>query len=221
MSLNIIGAGFGRTGTLSLQLALEELGLGPCYHMLEVHKIPSRAGDWIDIMDGKPADWDAIFAGYRATVDWPACRWWRELSEFYPDAKVLLSLREAGGWYRSVENTIYKVMKNAPSEGGPGFERSGVTMARRILMDETFGGRFEDRDHAISVFDRHNAEVREGIDPSRLLVYEPGQGWEPLCEFFGVEVPDTAYPHANSTQSFHEMFGKGMQEHKDSKDAEQ
>jgi hypothetical protein len=207
MSLEIIGAGFGRTGTLSLKQALEQLGLGPCYHMLEVQQSPERAGPWIDALDGKAVDWDGIFTGYRATVDWPACYWWRELSEHYPDAKVLLSLREAGGWYKSVENTIYKVMKNAPNDPSPEFARTGITMARRIVIESSFKGRFEDREFAIDVFNRHNQAVRDGIDPSRLLVYEPGDGWEPLCEFFEVDVPKVDFPHANNTQSFHETFG--------------
>jgi hypothetical protein len=207
MSLKIIGAGFGRTGTLSLKLALEQLGLGPCYHMLEVQQTPARAGVWIDAANREPVDWDAAFEGFSATVDWPACRFWRELADHYPDAKVLLSLREANGWYKSISNTIFKIMSTAPTQGGPEFARSPIAMARRIVVDDTFDGRIDAPEHVIEVFNRHNQAVRDAIDPSRLLVYQPGDGWEPLCKFFDVPVPSTDYPHANSTDDFAKMFG--------------
>jgi len=208
MSLKIIGAGFGRTGTMSLKIALEQLGLGPCYHMMEVQQAPERAGAWIDALNGDPVDWDAVFEGYAATVDWPACRFWRELAERYPEAKVLLSLREVGGWHKSISNTIFKVLSHAPTEGGPGFDRSPVAMARRIVTEDAFDGRLDDAEHVMNVFEKHNRAVRDAIDPGRLLIYEPGQGWEPLCDFFEVPVPSSDYPHANTTEAFAEMFGK-------------
>lgn len=205
MPLKIIGAGFGRTGTLSLKIALEQLGLGPCYHMVSVHEAPERAGAWIEAANGEPVDWDAVFEGFAATVDWPGCTFWRELAQHYPDAKVLLSLREANGWYKSTTNTIFKLMSLAPTEGGPGFDRSPISMARRIVLQDTFDDRIDEPEYIIEVFERHNQAVRDAIDPSRLLVYAPGQGWEPLCKFFDVPVPSTDYPHANSTEAFAEM----------------
>ncbi len=208
MPLQIIGAGFGRTGTMSLKLALEQLGFGPCYHMIEVIQAPERAAAWLDASDGKSVSWDDVFEGYRATVDWPACSYWRELAEYYPQAKVLLSVREAAGWYKSVANTIHKVIANAPAEGRPEAVLSLVGLTRKLVFESTFGGRFEERDHAIDVFERHNQAVRDAIAPERLLVYEPGQGWEPLCDFFDVPVPETDYSHENSTESFTERFSK-------------
>jgi hypothetical protein len=206
MSLEIIGAGFGRTGTLSLKLALEELGLGPCYHMITVHAEPERAGDWIDAISGDPVDWDRVFDGFQSTVDWPACHFWRELADYYPRAKVLLSKREASGWYKNVINTIANVIKSEHAEDAPGRERSPLVMAPKIVLDAAFGGDIDDEASAIRAFEAHNKAVCDAIAPDRLLVYEPGHGWEPLCEFFGVPAPDTDYPHANTTESFQEMF---------------
>ena len=110
MALELIGAGLGRTGTLSLKAALERLGYAPCYHMIEVLTAPERGRHWLARTPTGARDWDAIFRGYRATVDWPAAAFWRELVDRYPDAKVLLSLRDADRWYDSVMNTIYPVM---------------------------------------------------------------------------------------------------------------
>lgn len=203
MTLKIIGAGFGRTGTKSLKLGLEQLGLGPCYHMTEVAEDPRRAGDWIDALAGEPVDWDAVFDGYQSTVDWPACRFWRELSDAYPDAMVLLSQREGRGWHKSVMNTIYNAM-SADVAGVD--ERSILPMVRKLVFEDTFQGRLSDPEYAIEVFDRHNQAVRDSVAPDRLFVYEPGDGWEPLCEFFGVEVPDANFPNVNSTEEFRAQF---------------
>jgi hypothetical protein len=207
MGLEIIGAGFGRTGTLSLKMALEQLGLGPCYHMMEVHKDQGRAAAWLEASRGASPDWEAIFDGFASTVDWPACTFWRELAEAYPDAKVLLSQREATGWHKSVMNTIYRAITSVPDEATEGAAVTSLTMATDLVLRRTFDGKLADADYAIEVFNRHNQAVRDAIAPERLLVYEPGQGWEPLCEFFGVSVPDTDYPHANTTESFQQLFG--------------
>ena len=153
-------------------------------------------------------DWDAVFEGYHATVDWPACRFWRELGEHYPEAKVLLSLRDGQSWYKSVMNTIYKVMSEAPGQGEPEFARSQIGMARRLVLDDTFHGRIEEPDYAIEIFERHNQAVRDAIDPDRLLVYELGQGWQPLCDYFGVPVPDSDFPHANTSEGFGELLAR-------------
>ncbi len=206
MALEIIGAGFGRTGTLSLKLALEQLGLGPCYHMIEIHREPDRARVWIDALDGKPADWDVVFAGYRATVDWPACHWWRDLADYYPNAKVLLSKRDPSAWFKSIHNTIVKATKGVSDEMAEAQPHHPAVLGRRILLDEAFGGRVDDEDYVTGVFEAHNRAVCEAIALERLLVYEPGDGWEPLCRFFGVPVPDTDYPHANSTEDFQPLL---------------
>jgi len=191
MSLKIIGAGFGRTGTESMKRALEMLGYGPCYHMYEVTPDPARYQTWLDIYDGAATpDWDAIFDGYRATVDWPACTYWRELAECYPEAKVLLTVRSAESWFASMEKTILTFMRDP--DANPGISQR---LARRA-----FDNRLDDPGHIMAAFDGHNAEVQAAFGPDRLLVYELGSGWPPLCEFLGVPVPGEPYPRGNDTK---------------------
>jgi hypothetical protein len=212
MGLDIIGAGFGRTGTLSLKLALETLGCGPCYHMLEVHKDPSHAGKWSDAADRRPTDWSALFDGWRAVVDWPASFFWRELADHFPDARLLLSVRDADRWYDSMMATIYQTMRRGMPEGAPEvFVRQGE-MAKKIVIDLTFAGRLEDRAHAIETYERHNQAVRDAFaGGDRLLEFEPSQGWAPLCEFLGQAVPDEDFPRVNDSASFQERFGLAVE----------
>ncbi len=197
MALELIGAGLGRTGTLSLKAALERIGHGPCYHMIEVLAAPERGRHWLEQTQSGSHDWDAIFHGYRATVDWPAAAFWRELVERYPDAKVLLSLRDADGWYDSVMNTIYPVMKQGPRERAPETLHDFHEMVYALIFERTFEGRLKDRAHAKRVFEEHNQTVIDAIPASRLLVYQPGDGWEPICRVLDVPVPDEDVPHLN------------------------
>lgn len=207
MTLEVIGAGFGRTGTLSLKVALEQLGFGPCYHMMEVMGSEVRPYHWMRLLEGDPPTWDEIFDGYRATVDWPACAWWRELAAEYPDAKVILSLRDADGWYDSVMNTIYHALVAKVPETVPPHFKTQMSMVARLVGEDTFGGRIEDRAHAIEVFDRHNRSVIDSIPKERLLVYRPGDGWEPLCRFLERDVPETDFPRLNDTAEFRARLG--------------
>ena len=211
--MEIIGAGFGRTGTTSLKAALEELGFDPCHHMTEVFKHPEQAEVWVAAWRGEPVDWDALLGGYRATLDWPACSFYRELMERYPEAKVLLTVRDPERWYESMRGTIYELSRvtraSLISRVVFAFFRlvafgafgpiARDTLADEIIWDGTFGGRFEDKAHAIGVFERHNEEVKRTIPPEKLLVYEVREGWGPLCEFLGVEVPDEPFPRLNDT----------------------
>lgn len=208
MALSVIGAGFGRTGTLSLKIALERLGLGPCYHMAEVFAHPEHVPAWRDAAEGRPVDWDTLLVGYGAAVDWPACHFWRELAVRHPQARVVLTVRDAERWYASVRDTIYGALcAELPAE--PPVLRAQQAMARRIVLERTFGGRFEDRDHAIRVYREHNEAVRRALPPERLLVYEVAQGWEPLCGFLDRPVPDEPFPRVNSTDEFRARFGAG------------
>jgi hypothetical protein len=212
MTLEVIGAGFGRTGTLSLKVALEELGFGPCYHMSEVFTHPEHVELWRAAAQGEPVDWKQIFGGYRATVDWPACTFYEELMEKYPDAKVILTVRDPQRWYESAYNTIYTVTRAASSS--PIFYLASLVMPRakgmkharrmieEIVWERDFDGRFKDREHAIETFERHNEEVGQRVSPEKLLVYEVNEGWGPLCEFLGVEVPDKPFPHLNDAEVF-------------------
>jgi hypothetical protein len=203
MALDVIGAGFGRTGTLSLRAALTDLGFGPVYHMLEVVKQPEMAADWLHALTDQQA-LTRVLNGYRSAIDWPACHFWRQLMGLYPDAKVILTLRDPEQWYRSIEGTIYQVLSRPPP---PGMPEAQATMARRIVLDETFQGRLGDRDHAIGVFERHNRAVRETVPADKLLVFDVREGWEPLCGFLGVPVPAEPFPRTNSADEFRAMFG--------------
>jgi hypothetical protein len=213
MSVKVIGAGFGRTGTASLKAGLEELGFSQCYHMSECFKHPSHAPLWEDAVAGRPADWDAIFDGYQATVDWPGCSFYKELMEVYPDAKVLLSVRDPDGWYGSTLTTIYRVPKSLllfllklilPHT------RNLYRMVNASVWDGAFGGRFEDREHAIGVYERHNEDVKRHVPPDRLLVYDVKQGWEPLCHFLNVPVPqDRPFPHLNDAAQIQRLLRWG------------
>jgi hypothetical protein len=211
VEVKVIGAGFGRTGTASLRAALETLGFDPCYHMTEVFKHPGHAGFWQAAWREEPVDWDGgLLGAYEATVDWPACTFYAELMERYPDAKVLLSVRDPERWYQSTRNTIYQLGR--VSSGSPlsrlsfalffllafgTFKTGQGSMTEEIVWRGTFDGKFEDKHYAIEVFNRHNEEVRRRVPKDRLLVYEVKEGWGPLCEFLGVEEPDKPFPHLN------------------------
>ena len=190
--MRVIGAGLGRTATFSVKFALEHLGLGPCYHMTEVFagarkNIPL----WLDVVNGKP-DWDVIFDGYQSTTDYPACSYWRELADYYPDAKVVLSVRDADGWFDSVSETIFSDQIQGSLAGSP-----AETMMQGVIFD-AFGDRVKDRVFMTGWFERRNQEVIDALPAERLLIYSPVQGWEPLCSFVGVPVPDDPFPRINS-----------------------
>jgi Sulfotransferase domain len=204
MTLKVIGAGFGRTGTLSLKVALEQLGFGPCYHMVEVFKNPDAPAWWVEAADGN-ADWDKVFRGYNACVDWPAATFYAGLADIYPDAKVILTEREPEAWFRSTQATIFP--RATPLDTAAPFDQ----MFRKVIA-RLFDYRMRDHDHVIDVFARHNAEVRRRIAPDRLLVYEVAQGWEPLCRFLGVAVPSTPMPKTNSTEEFGRHVGPARNE---------
>lgn len=217
--MKVIGAGFGRTGTLSIKAALEELGFGRCYHAGEVGKNPAHAKVWAAATLGKPVDWGKLFEGYQATVDWPACTHYKELMEAYPDAKVLLSVRDPARWYESVYETIYNMYKMkhvvnkdafVPLNASLRVSDPATQVPGRVryspLWDGTFSGRFEDREFAIGVFNRHNEEVKRHVPPERLLVYEVKDGWEPLCEFLGVGLPEgKSFPRLNESVGFWDL----------------
>jgi hypothetical protein len=211
MGLKVVGAGFGRTGTLSLKNALEMLGFGPCYHMMEVFPRPEHVRMWHRLAFEKSVDWDELFRGFQATVDWPSARWWREIAEHYPDAKVLLSLRDPEAWYKSMSETIYQPMKHTAPVTAPELVRMQNEMVRKAILDETFDNRFEDKPHAIEVFKRHNQEVQDTIDAARLLVFDVREGWAPLCRFLEVPVPSQSFPRLNDTASTQAMI-KAMRE---------
>jgi len=192
MPLKVIGAGLGRTATFSLKFALEHLGLGPCYHMSEVFAGARRNVPlWLEVVKGRP-DWDAIFDGYQSTTDYPACSYWQELTEYYPNAKVVLTVRDADSWFDSVSETIFSEQMQGSLAGTPVDE-----MMRGVIFD-VFGARVKDRGFMTNWFKSRNQAVIDALPAERLLVYSPKDGWGPLCSFLGIAVPDGPFPRINS-----------------------
>jgi hypothetical protein len=204
MGLGVIGSGLGRTGTKSLQTALNMLGVGPCYHMIEVFTRPEAMALWIEAGAGRP-DWNAIFQGYGATVDYPSAAFWRELAAYYPDARIIHTVRDPESWFESTQATIF-----SPESAAAKAIASGEGPMADFLLSFAgpLAGRLHDKDFLIDHFNRHTEEVLAAIPPERLLVYQAGEGWEPLCRFLGVPVPDAPYPSENSRENF---IGRGLQ----------
>lgn len=199
MTLSVIGAGLGRTGTASLKVALEKLGAGKCHHMSEVFGSPEQIALWAKAADGKP-DWPAIFNGYGAAVDFPTAAFWREIAAFYPKAKVILSLRDPEKWWESTQETILS----------PQFAPAMLNMPFAPVISGVvwrfFDGRIHDRAHLLAVFNRHTEDVRRAIPKDRLLVFEAKDGWVPLCEFLGAPVPSEPFPRVNSKEEMKPMI---------------
>lgn len=203
--LEVIGAGFGRTGTLSLKVALERLGFGPCHHMLALFENPDGIRLWRKAARGESVDWDEVYRGYRSTVDWPGARFWCELAEHYPAAKVILSTRDPERWYDSALGTIHRAAMDDSPPASPVLAEMRA-MAREVVWDGLFEGRFTDRDHSLRIFNEHIEAVRGRLPANRLLVFEVAQGWEPLCEFLGKPVPDEPFPCRNRREEFDSLL---------------
>ena len=201
MALAVVGAGFRRTGTNSLKVALEMLTLGPCHHMFEVLNDLEQLPFWQAAARGELPDWDQVFAAYGAAVDWPSARYWREISTHYPDAKVVLSVRPVDTWIDSAYATIFPSMRAWESRP-MGHRRLVGEMSNETINNQIFGGRLDDKEHARQVYRAHIAEVQATIAPERLLTYDVAEGWQPLCQFLGVPVPKDAFARTNSTAEF-------------------
>ncbi len=205
MSLQVVGAGLGRTGTHSLKLAFEQLLGGPCYHMLEVLNRPDQAAAWAAAVEGAGPDWTTFLAGYVATVDWPAAAFWSELAEAAPDAIVVLSVHDPEEWWESASRTIFSVL----SRGAPPDDAGAVAELAMIhsLMEQRFTPHWKDRAPAIEAYESHNARVRASVPRDRLVEWRCGDGWEPLCRGLGLAVPSDPFPHVNTTSEFRALTG--------------
>ena len=206
MTLSVIGAGFGRTGTLSIKTALENLEFGPCHHMEEVFTKPGQLPFWRAAVAGEKVDWDAVFAGYSSAIDWPSTHFWRELSDYYPDAKILLSLRPPETWWKSFSGTIKKLLEirnSVPDE----YIRSVLDMAYEMIALQTFGGSMDDEAIVMAAYQKRIDEVTEAIPAERLLIFDVTEGWTPLCKFLHQPVPDEDFPKINSAEEFWKTFG--------------
>jgi hypothetical protein len=205
MSLQVIGPGFGRTGTASLKRALEIIGLGPCHHMEECFAHPEQIPFWQAVVAGRPVDWDSVFEGYRSQVDWPGAHCWRALIAAYPDAKVVHSVRPEESWWTSFSATIgtligvYRAGQLPPL---PPHVQAMMTVAAEIVETQTFGCPAADKAGVLAAYRKRTAEVIAAVPPDRLLVFDVAEGWEPLCAFLGKPVPAEPFPHLNSTADF-------------------
>jgi hypothetical protein len=207
--MKLIGAGLPRTGTLTQKMALEMLGLGPCYHMVNVLGDLEQARHWDRALDGE-APWKEVFDGFDSTVDWPGGYFYRELMDFYPEAKVLLSVRDPESWERSMRQTVWAVrhgeslirlLSSAQAHVNPPWQ-GFLNMIDRLVWGATFGTGHETAEQLIETMLRHNEQVERDVPAERLLVWRVEDGWQPLCEFLEVPVPDAPFPHVNDTTEF-------------------
>ena len=206
MTLRVVGAGLGRTGTHSLKLALEQLLGGPCYHMSETFGRPADIPVWHAAANGQMPDWPTFLAEYTATVDWPACAFWRPLADEFPDAIVLLSTRSsADAWWKSADDTIFRVSQRKIPK-----EHLDVMSAQLAMVDDLFANTFTadlSEAPAKQAYGEHNAAVRAAVDPARLVDWQPGDGWDPICRALSLPVPSEPFPHVNTTADFRAMIG--------------
>lgn len=204
MTLRVVGAGLGRTGTHSLKVALEQLLGAPCYHMIEVFGRPDDIAVWQAAVDNEPVDWDALMRDYSAAVDWPVCAFWPEIAAANPDAIVLLSTRSSPqAWWKSADETIFSVTRRDPPED-PVMQRQ-MTMIRGLF--ERFTPQWDDAASAQRAYEEHNAHVRATVPADRLVDWQPGDGWDPICAALSLPVPDAPFPHVNTTDEFRAMAG--------------
>jgi hypothetical protein len=204
MAIQLVGAGLGRTGTMSLKLALERLLGGTCHHMIEVFANPDEVPIWHRVMLGDAVDVEALLPDYTAIVDYPGAAVWRELADTFPEAPVLLSTRStAEEWWDSASATILSVGRDEPTDDvGRGFRSMVDDMFARSL-----GCAIDDREGVMAAYEAHNAAVRAEVPPGRLFEYRPGDGWAPLCAALDLPVPDEPFPHTNTRAEFRERAG--------------
>jgi hypothetical protein len=196
---------------MSQKAALEQLGFGPSFHMIDVARRPELLPSWQAAADGGEVDWREVLDGWGSTVDWPACTFWEQIWAAFPDAKILLSVRDSRAWYASCAKSIHASAQAAAKgelDGGDvEVSPEAMRMINGLIWNGTFEGRFDDEEFAIGVFEAHNEDVRRKVPADRLLAYEVSQGWEPLCDFLDVPVPDGPMPHLNDAASFRAMVG--------------
>ncbi|GAA3203086.1 sulfotransferase family protein [Nonomuraea helvata] len=219
--LTVIGAGFPRTGTTSMKAALERLGFGPCHHMFDILTNPARVDRWLPLATGGQVDWEEVFDGFRSTQDWPASFFWREQAKAYPEAKVVLTVRDPHDWYVSMQalaasgpgRQLPEDMPEAAAAMFDGMRRLGPVL--ELISRSVFDGHgslregLPDEDVAVAAFERHVATVKESLPAERLLVFDVREGWEPLCRFLGVDVPDgEPFPHLNDAKAIRQTMDR-------------
>jgi hypothetical protein len=204
MTIQLIGAGLGRTGTMSLKLALEQLLGGTCHHMMEVGAHPDEIPVWDDAMRGRPVDWHDLLDGYTAIVDYPGAALWRDLAGAFPDAPILLSTRSsARTWYESAAATIFETSRRPPTDDQDRRHKAMIVE----MLESSLGASLDDADALMAAYDAHNAAVRAEVPAERLFEYRPGDGWTPLCAALGIEIPEVDFPHVNTRDQFRSRAG--------------
>ncbi|MEV1026439.1 sulfotransferase family protein [Streptomyces sp. NPDC050264] len=209
--LKLFNAGLGRTGTTSLKAALDRLGLGPSFHMFDLVSDEQRLRQWEGALcGGERPDWAALFDGCTAAVDGPCAVHYEQIAEAFPDAKVILTVRDAESWWRSTYDTLYQfVLRSAEHPPAPDSHQARLLrLTSTLVWDGLFGGRFPDKDHAVEVYRRHNEDVVRALGADRVLVYDVRQGWEPLCAFLGVEAPQEEFPRANDSAAMRQRIAQ-------------
>lgn len=216
MSIKIIGAGFPRTGTTTLKKALELLGYDKTYHFKDLIADPKKLKHWKELEAKGTTNFDQLFDGFQATVDFPGYPYYKILMHKYPDAKMILTTRDVDKWYESTLKTVWKA--------GPQTILAKIVLLSKMIFNETlrdtflcikfmrktylnkqFNGDFASSDHAKKVFFSHIDDVKKNVPEKQLLIYEVADGWQPLCDFLGVDVPNEPFPHLNKKENFHEM----------------
>lgn len=218
MTIQILGMGLPRTGTLSLKLALEQLLTIRCYHALEIGETDvAHMQQWAAVADGKPIAWDSLFAGYQAVVDYPAVCFSEQLIAAYPQAKVIVTVRDPDAWYTSMTNTVWhhylRLRAEALTWQAPLTDQQtcvslDLVVEEKKLWNGLFGGKFEDKAHMLDMFAAHTAHITRLVPAERLFVFQVAEGWEPLCRFLDVPIPhNQPFPKANDSPSYRASFG--------------
>jgi len=221
MSIKIIGAGLPRTGTNTLKQSLEQLGHKHVYHMKELLVNPEKLHLWKTLDETGDTDWDALYKGYDGTVDFPGYPWYKEHMKRYPDAKVILTVRDFEDWYKSVDSTVFRAGPQTPGEkikmiGKLLFNArirnvvKCIKWFKKCFFAERLHGKFEDKEFTQKFWEDHLAEVKAYVPEDKLLVYDVRDGWGPLCTFLGVAEPTEPLPHLNKKENFMAMLPKLM-----------
>ena len=201
--MKLIGAGFGRSGTMSIKAALEQLGYGPCYHMKIALRRYWHLAFFLRAWRGEKVNWKKFFHRYNSVVDWPSCSFYKDLMKEYPDAKILLNIRDPESWYDSMYETIWAVQPAFPWW----FPRIVRTIHDEIIWNGNLRAVFENREKTIAVYKEWIEEVKNTVPPGRLLVYQVKEGWKPLCDFLGVPAPEgKTFPYINERKNFKRMI---------------
>jgi len=224
MSLFVIGTGLSRTGTTTLRKVIEELGFGPCYNSTELFIRPRGIEFWEALEKGQEVDFESFFSDYNAIIGFPGYIFHQQLKDRYPSAKIILSYRDPDEWYEDISTTVFESASSHVNKAYANEVRSFDpyladcierihALQLRMLEENYFEGRFSDQELSVKRYVEWNESIKEIYPEDELLVYQVTEGWEPVCEFLGVPVPeDKEFPHLNHPTSFHNRSTSGFLE---------